>query len=83
MEQNTATEGLLDRIAHTLNCPYLSDLKNPSLTASICTTVSHISAESYSLHEWKDAVEYITLSAQSFNSSEEARDYIIHFKANV
>ena len=80
MEKNTTNEGLLDRIAHTLNCSYLSDLRDPALIASICSAISLIAAESYPLRDWKDAAEYITSSAKDFSSSEEARSYLMNYK---
>lgn len=81
MEANTMNEGLLDRIANTLNCTFLSDLRKPSLSASICSTISHIAPDCYSLREWKDAAEYITLSSRDFSSSEEAREYLMNYTA--
>ncbi len=64
MEKNTPNEGLLDRIAHTLNCSYLSDLRDPALIASICSVISLIAAESYPLREWQKTRLNISLHPQ-------------------
>ena len=49
---------LLEFLAYKAGCPYLSDL--PRVSGSrLARELEHIPAESASLHDWNDALEYL------------------------
>lgn len=80
MEQVLNTQGLLDRIAHQINCLYLSDLRNPAYMPSIRDAIIRIDASEYPLGEWNDAVQYITTGPTAFSTCDEARNYLLCYE---
>ena len=77
MEQTEMTMvGLLEILAFRSGCMYLSDLQQPRLLPAIRRALCSIPPEQFSLWEWQDAVSYITEEALSFESQEQAADYL-------
>lgn len=66
---------LLEYLAMKTGCLYLSDLKYLKSKSIISIVIRRVPAKIYSLHEWNDAVQYLT-GHESFLSAEEARDYL-------
>ena len=65
---------MLEYLAMKTGCMYLSDLKQkPMVTISLI--IKRIPVETYSLHVWNDAVEYLT-GHEAFCSAEEAKKYL-------
>ena len=61
-------------------CMYLSDLHQPKLLPAIRRALCNIPPEQFSLWEWQDAVSYITEEALSFESQEQAADYLKNYR---
>lgn len=59
---------------------YLSDLQQPRLLPAIRRALCNISPEQFSLWEWQDAVAYITEESLSFESPEQAADYLKNYR---
>lgn len=59
---------------------YLSDLQQPRLLPAIRRALCSISPEQFSLWEWQDAVAYITEESLSFESPEQAADYLKNYR---
>ena len=77
MEQTEMTMvGLLEILANRAGCMYLSDLHQPKLLPAIRRALCNIPPEQFSLWEWQDAVAYITEESLSFESPEQAADYL-------
>ena len=58
MSCDALTLPLLDFLAYKAGCQYLSDL--PRINgARLARELEHIPAESASLHDWNDALEYL------------------------
>lgn len=69
---------LLDFLARTLHCDYLSDLKFLSRNQRqiLAETVSGIQPDSTPLREWNDALQYLTDSG-SMDTQESAKQFLI------
>ena len=63
-----------------LDCMYLSDLQQPRLLPAIRRALCNIPPEQFSLWEWQDAVAYITEEPLSFESPEQAADYLKNYR---
>ena len=59
---------------------YLSDLHQPRLLPAIRRALCNISPKQFSLWEWQDAVAYITEEFHSFDSPEQAADYLKNYR---
>ena len=59
---------------------YLSDLQEPRVLPAIRRALCSISPEQFSLWEWQDAVAYITEESLSFESPEQAADYLKNYR---
>ena len=59
---------------------YLSDLQQPRILPAIRRALCSISPEQFSLWEWQDAVAYITEESLSFESPEQAADYLKNYR---
>lgn len=81
MEQTEMTMvGLLEILAFRSGCMYLSDLHQPRLLPAIRRALCNISPKQFSLWEWQDAVAYITEESHSFDSPEQAADYLKNYR---
>lgn len=63
-----------------LDCMYLPDLQQPRLLPAIRRALCNIPPEQFSLWEWQDAVAYITEEPLSFESPEQAADYLKNYR---
>lgn len=72
--------GLLEILAFRSGCMYLSDLHQPKLLPAIRRALGSISPKRFSLWEWQDAVVYITEESLSFESPEQAADYLKNYR---
>ena len=80
MEAKTYPIGLLDFIAHRVPCEYLSDLHwKHQLLPDIQRVIQEIPLAQYDLREWNDAVQYVTGLNRSFESKQEAYDFLLSF----
>ena len=81
MEQSRMTMvGLLGTLASRSGCMYLSDLHQPKLLPAIRRALCDIPPERFSLWEWQDTVAYITEESLSFESPEQAGDYLKKYR---
>ena len=81
MEQPEMTMvGLLEILAFRSCCMYLSDLHQPRFLPAIRRALCSIPPEQFSLWEWQDAVAYITEESLSFESPEQAADYLKNYR---
>lgn len=81
MEQTEMTMvGLLEILAFRSGCMYLSDLHQPRFLPAIRRALCNISPKQFSLWEWQDAVAYITEESHSFDSPEQAADYLKNYR---
>ena len=53
------SDELLDTLTVRLGCNYLSDLKSPQHKAGIAGVLATITAESYPLAQWNEALAYL------------------------
>ena len=70
---------LLETLQKAKVCVYLSDLRFLPL-AEIRPEIEKLRPETFSLHEWEDAVEYLTHQAKTFQNAGEARSFLLHDK---
>ena len=70
---------LLEFLADKAGCPYLSDLPRVSgwQRVRMARELEHIPAESASLHDWNDALDYLT-GAPPEKTAQAARERLIH-----
>lgn len=68
---------LLERLVVLVGCDFLSDLRQSAMLAQVRLAADRIPAEAYSLHEWTAAVQYILRVEQTFDSVEQAKDFLI------
>lgn len=77
LEQRKQGKGdLLDVLAEQLSCSYLSDLKSPMERPAIAQALLSISAESYSLAQWNEALAYLCGIAPC-SDAETAREQLL------
>lgn len=74
---------LLDQLANAAGCLYVSDLHQAGKLPQVQLAVSHCPADRYSISEWTEAVQYIGGQSLSFQSSEEARGYLLGLTGGV
>ncbi len=70
-------QGLLEYLADKTGCMYLSDLRFTDNPKKLSKYINKIDAKEYSLHEWNDAVNYLTDREANFDSESEAKDYLV------
>lgn len=70
--------GLLDMLAVHANCDYLSDLPHLDIWQKmrLARVLENISADTATLREWNDALEYLT-GANACINAEQARAALI------
>ncbi len=72
------SRGLLENLADQMGILYLSDLRMTGCWKRLARCLALVSAEEYSLAEWRDAIQYLLgKKARSFRNGREARDYLI------
>ena len=74
--ESVNTMGLLDILAAKSGCIYLSELSE-GRTLLLPHDLMGIEAEAFSLWEWEDAVSYLTGEELSFETPEQAKQYLI------
>lgn len=74
--ESVKTMGLLDILAAKSGCMYLSDLSEGKRLL-LPHDLMGIEAEAFSLREWEDAVSYLTGEERSFETPEQAKQYLI------
>ncbi|HIV19994.1 MAG TPA: hypothetical protein IAC82_11910 [Candidatus Merdivicinus intestinigallinarum] len=60
MKDLTAAKSLLEMIQGRIGCPWLSDLRLGTDPAVLLAVIQTIPADTASLAEWQDALEYLT-----------------------
>lgn len=68
--------GLLEFLACSSGCMYLSDLRQPKQFLKVKEALHGISPSLYSVWEWNDAVFYITGEQKEFSTQEAALAYL-------
>lgn len=72
------SRGLLENLAEQMGILYLSDLRMACCWDRLEQHLTAVSAEEYSLAEWRDAINYLLGRNQgSFRDGNEAKDYLI------
>ncbi|MFQ6862869.1 MAG: hypothetical protein ACLROI_09975 [Beduini sp.] len=71
---------LIEQLAADLGYEYISDLHRPQLLPEIQMLIGSYDSQSYSLKEWKDAVQYITGSSCKLCECEEIKQYLLSLK---
>ena len=80
MDENRAGDiDLLEEIMERVGCFYMSDLHNPREYPMIRLAAEDLESENYSLHQWNDAVQYISGKKIYFEKTEEAKEYLVRF----
>ena len=70
---------LLEYLSLQAGCMYLSDLHQPWYRFSIQHALRGLSPEWFSLKEWNDAAAYITQRDRSFETEEQARQFLLDY----
>ena len=72
-----AQEGdLLEQVRLKIGCPYLSELRSPACRKQAAHLAGKLSAEAYSLAQWRDAVCYLTDENIPFDNAQAARAFL-------
>lgn len=69
--------GLLEYLSLQAGCMYLSDLPQPKYQFCIQHALRGLSPEWFSLKEWNDAAAYITRQDRSFETEEQAWQFLL------
>ena len=76
-EGTTLPKDLLEELADSLHCTYLSDLHRADLRTLLPDAVARIPASAHPLQEWNDAVLYLSEGgAEPFDDPEQARAFL-------
>lgn len=68
---------LLEELADSLHCTYLSDLRRADLRAFLPEAVARVSTHTYPLREWNDAVAYLFgEDVEPFDDPEQAKAFL-------
>lgn len=73
---------LLEYLSLRAGCMYLSDLHQSKYRFSIQHALRGLSPEWFSLKEWNDAVAYITRQDRSFETEEQAQQFLLDCSAS-
>lgn len=73
---NAPTLGLLEYVSFKVGSIYLSDLHDPLYWPRIQRILRGIDCHAYNLHEWNDAVSYLTGKTASFTDVEQAASFL-------
>lgn len=70
---------LLDTLAMQMGCDYLSDLRflDGAQRAALAEKLKRIPAQTSDLHDWNDALEYLTGDSRPRADAEQARAALI------
>lgn len=71
-----AESNLLAYLAIYCRVDYISDLK---LTQNCKQIITTIKPTTFPLKEWNDAVQYLCKNKKSFNSVEQAKEYLMKY----
>lgn len=82
MQKTIKRKELLDVLADSVGCSYLSDLTHAETHPRLRQTLCRMAAGDYSLHEWNDAAEYITRQTSAFATAEQARTFLIRYTSS-
>ena len=74
--ESVNTMGLLDILAAKSGCIYLSDLSE-GRALLLPHYLRELDADAFSLREWEDEVSYLTGEERSFETPEQAKQYLI------
>ncbi len=77
MHRNESQFGLLEYLSFQAGCMYLSDLHQPMYRLYIRHALRGLSAELFSLKDWNDAAVYITGQDRSFDTKEQAQQFLL------
>lgn len=69
-------QDLLEDLRRASGCEYLSDLRNSGRRAAVSHAAAALSAESYSLQQWLEAITYVTGQSQQFDDVRAAQRYL-------
>lgn len=75
--------GLLEYVSFKAGCMYLSDLHDPLYWPRIQRILCDIDCRAYGLHEWNDAVSYLTGKPASFTDAEQAASFLQTYKKRI
>lgn len=75
----TPALGLLEYVSFKAGLVYLSDLHNPLYWPKIQRILCEIDCHAYDLHEWKDAVAYLTGESVPFTDEEQAAFFLQNY----
>lgn len=76
---NRGSLGLLDILAAKSGCTYLSDLAGAGSSTLLPHYLQEIDAAAFSLREWEDAAAYLIGQSCSFETQEQAKQFLIAF----
>lgn len=79
MEQGIKMD-LLDYLASKSGCAYLSDLHCKMNLLLIQHEITRIDPKQFSLDEWNEAAAYISQEEISFDTSSQAKEYLLSIK---
>ena len=71
--------GLLEYLAQEVDCMFLSDLHSEKFLAAVREKICTLDWKQFNLKEWNDAVVYITGTNRSFDTAEQAADYLLRY----
>lgn len=71
--------GLLDILAAKTGCTYLSDLTFPKNKIHILHPLRKIDASDFTLHEWKDALKYLTGRPSAVSTQQQAKQALMDY----
>ena len=68
---------LLEELADSLHCTYLSDLRRADLRAFLPEAVARVPAHTHTLQEWNDAAAYLLVEdVEPFDDPEQAKAFL-------
>ncbi len=68
---------LLDYLTECIGCDYLSDLKLRVSHAAVKRVLTTVRAQDYPMREWEDAADYLLGRKRSFESADDALEYLL------
>ncbi len=77
MDREKEYLGLLEYLSFQAGLMYLSDLHQPRCRVYVRHALRGLTPERFSLKEWNDAAAYITRQNRSFETKEQARQFLL------
>lgn len=68
---------LLEQLTIQTGCVYLSDLKYLSNNDLLKEFVKETEPTKYDIHEWNDAIKFLTGKTAAFSTPQDAKDYLV------